>query len=301
MSTNTEAQTTDEITAAFEVKGIAFTPLPQPLFSERPPVGYALSEMVDITAKQVDQLLAATKIDKSEFNRHFLCSTMIELPFTTQQVKWQQLAAQFAEYGEHQPSTFINAYECTSWGYSLRHYLRQDKLNGVESRYLMVSIMDANVYNFEFWRYNENWEESGFGITTFILEVTKPVTNELSTGAAKTHNGVAEFATTVRRTVSQKPGATVALPFFPINVQKMFEKLLRGQPALPDLHANYGHCFGSDPWVSLLNHGLKNPLEKPERFMACSVALNGYYCIAELMLTPESVLINNQEWCDASK
>lgn len=286
------------ITAAFEVKGIAFTPLPQQLYANRPPIVDAMSEMCHITAKQVDQLLDATKIDKSEFNRHFLCSTMIELPFTTREVKWQQLAAQFAEYGSHQPSTFINAYECTSWGFSLRHYLQQDKLNGIESRYLMVSIIDANVYNFEFWRYNENWEESGFGITTFILEVTKPVTDELSTGAAKTHNGVAEFATTVRRTVAKKPGATVALPFFPTNVQKMFEKLLRGQPSLPDLHADFGHCFGSDPWVSLLTHGLNNPIVKPERFMACSVALNGYYCIAELMLTPQSVLIKNQEWRD---
>jgi hypothetical protein len=36
---------------------------------------------------------------------------------------------------------------------------------------MIVSIIDANVYDFEFWRYNEHWEHSGFGITTVILKV----------------------------------------------------------------------------------------------------------------------------------
>ena len=278
------------------VKGIAFTPLPQPLFDKLRPIEEVMSLLVQSLGPQVNQLIEQTGIPATEFERHFLCSTMIELPFTTQSVKWPDIAAQLQEYGVHQPDTFVNAYECASWGYSLRHYLKQAELEQRQAKYMIVSIIDANVYDFEFWRYNKHWQHSGFGITTVILEVESPLMDEITIGSAVTHNGVAEFATIVRRTMMKKAGAVVALPFFPVNVQIMFEKLLRGQPRLPDLHAKHGHCFGADPWLSLLTHGLNNKIEQPQRFMACSVALNGYYAIAELMLTPDTILIMNKEW-----
>ncbi len=280
-----------------KVSGIAFTPLPQPLFEQRKPIEQTMSLLAQTLGAQVNQLIEQTGIPATSFDRHFLCSTMIELPFTTQSVQWQDVANQLKEHGEHQPDTFINAYECASWGYSIRHYLKQDALMNKQTKYMIVSILDANVYDLEFWRYNEHWEHSGFGITTVILEVQQPLTDELTIGSAVTHNGVAEFATVVRRTTQKKPGATVALPFFPTNVQTMFEKLLRGQPRLPDLHADHGHCFGSDPWLSLLTHALANKIEEPQRFMACSVALNGYYAIADLMMTQDTVLIMNKECC----
>ena len=294
-------EVTEQAQTGLEVKGIAFTPLPQPLFDNLPPVDRVMSLLAEKIGYQVNQLIEQTGMPESEFKRHFLCSTMIEMPFTTQSVNWQDIAEQLKTYGDHQPQTFVNAYECASWGYSLRHYLKVESLKaeGLEQnqpRYMIVTILDANVYDFDFWVYNENWEHSGFGITTVILEVTAPLTDELTIGSAVTHNSVAEFATVVRRTMMKKPGATVALPFFQVSVQQMFEKLLRGQPSLPDLHARYGHCFGSDPWLSLLNHGLSNKIEQPERFMACSVALNGYYAIAEVMMTPDTVLIMNKEW-----
>jgi hypothetical protein len=277
---------TTPATAGLVVKGIAFQPLPQPLFDERKPINDCMLMLADILGPQVNQLVEQTGIDASKLKRHFLCSTMIEMPFTSRQVKWQDIAERLSQYGEHQPETFVNAYECASWGFSLRHYLKQDN-----PEYMILSIIDANVYDLEFWRYNEHWEHSGFGITTVILQLEKPLTNELTIGSAVTHNGVAEFATVVRRTTMKNPGSTVALPFFPQNVQMMFKKLLRGQPSLPDLHAQHGHCFGSDPWLSLLKHALVNKIEKPERFMACSVALNGYYALAEIMMTPDTVLL----------
>ena len=305
-----ESQREPQKESGLVVRGIAFTPLPQPLLvnssDQTRPIGEVMSLLAQSLGSQVNQLIMQTGIPATEFSRHFLCSTMIELPFTTGSVKWQDIAAQLKQYGDHQPDTFVNAYECASWGYSLRHSLMQEKLKQAEpkqsqSRCVIVSIMDANVYDFEFWRYNDHWEHSGFGITTVILEVTAPLTDEMTIGSAVTHNGVAEFATVVRRTMMKKSGAVVALPFFPVNVQRMFEKLLRGQPSLPDLHADHGHCFGADPWLSLLNYGLNNrglnnKIKQAQRFMACSVALNGYYAIAELMMTPDTVLIMNKEW-----
>jgi hypothetical protein len=212
---------------------------------------------------------------------------MVELPFTTGEISWSEVASMLAKHGPHQADTFINAYECASWGFSLRHYLQHEQ----EPQFLLVSILDANIYDLEFWRYNEHWHESGFGITTVLLEVTKPVTHELVTQCAVTHNSMAEFATVVRRSVAQRDNCTLAMPFFPENIQQMFEKLLANQARLPDLHHSLGHCFGADPWLSILNTGLNNSITQNKHYLACSLALNGYFAMAEVTVTPQTQFI----------
>jgi hypothetical protein len=273
------------------VSGIAYQSLPQSLFGCRRDINHGFETVSKTLAKQVDQLLLQTEVSQQQINRHFLCSTMIELPFTTGAIQWQTVAKMFENYGKHQPSTFVNAYECASWGFSLRHYLTQG-----ESKYLLVSILDANFYEFEFWRYNQHWENSGFGMATILLEINGDLSDELLIGSTTTHNSMAEFATIVRRTAAKKNTVTLAMPFFPINIREMFTKLLAGQSQLPDLHDDWGHCFGSDPWLSLLHHGLNNKIQSPTPFMVCSYALNGYYAIADVMMTAKTQLILNTEW-----
>lgn len=275
------------------IAGIAYQALPENLFKQEQTIDTGFARVVKVLTRQVDNLLDRSQVSSDDIKRHFLCSTMIELPLTTGSIKWKTIADMLAAYGSHQPDTFINAYECASWGYSLRYYLAQG-----QKKYLLVSILDANFYGFEFWRYNEHWESSGFGIATVLLEITAPLTDELLIGSTTTHNSMAEFATVVRRIASKKNDVTLSMPFFPKNIQEMFTKLLAGQKQLPDLHAEWGHCFGSDPWLSLLSYGLENPIQKDAHFMACSYALNGYYALADVMMTPQTQLILNREWND---
>lgn len=274
------------------VRAIAFQPLKQQLFAERLDINTTFSWLAEMLGNQTNQVLAQLNTsEKAQISRHFLCSTMIELAFTTGHMAWRDVAQMLAPYGEHQADTYINAYECASWGYSLRHYLKQDEIHGRDSRFLLVSIIDANVYDLEFWRYNENWHDSGFGITTVLLEVTEPLTNELVIGCAKTHNSMAEFATVVRRTAASRDNCELAMPFFPTHIQQMFDKLLANQPRLPDLHHDWGHCFGSDPWLSILKHSQTHSVEQNQQYLACSLALNGYYAMAEVTVTPQTQLI----------
>jgi hypothetical protein len=109
---------------------------------------------------------------------------------------------------------------------------------------------------------------------------------------------MAEFATIVRRIAAKKNGVTLAMPFFPKNIRDMFTKLLAGQPQLPDLHDDWGHCFGSDPWLSLLHYGINTEVESSKKFMVCSYALNGYYAIADVMMTADTQFILNTEWAN---
>lgn len=282
------------------VRAITYQALPVELYAEYQGEAKAFGDLTTTLMSQVDEMLANTNVAAEDITRHFLCSTMVELPMTTGKISWKAISASMREAGSQYPDTFVNAYECASWGYSLRHYLKHQARTGrgdASSRFLMVSIIDANIYNLEFWRYNEHWEHSGFGITTFLLELTGELTDELSIMSAATHNSMAEFATVVRRTAAKKEQSTLAMPFFPKNIQTMFKNLLGGKSRLPDLHADWGHCFGSDPWLSLLMNGLDNPLKENTSFLACSLALNGYFAIAEVVMTPETQLLLKKEWC----
>lgn len=275
------------------VRGIAFQPLDVELFSapqkQRPTINESFKWLTGLIGTQVEKILAPlSATEQAQIERHFLCSTMIDLPFTTGDISWPVVSEMLAQHGGKQPDNFINAYECASWGYSLRHYLSQHSQQKNDQRFLLVSIVDANLYDLEFWRYNEHWHESGFGITTVLLEVTAPLSNELCIGSAVTHNSMAEFATIVRRTATTRENCELAMPFFPQNIQQMFDKLLVNQTRLPDLHSQWGHCFGSDPWLCILSHCLDNEVTEDKQYLACSLALNGYYAMAEVTVTPQT-------------
>lgn len=280
--------------SALIVRGIGFQPLKRQLFEQRSQIEKSFDWLAGLIHAQTEQVLEhLSEAEKAQIDRHFLCSTMVEMPFTTGDIAWSDVAEKLTEKGPHNPDTYINAYECASWGYSLRHYLTYAK--PAKSRFLLVSILDANLYDLTFWRYNENWHESGFGITTILLEVSGEVTNELMTQCALTHNSMAEFATVVRRTVSGRENVCLALPFFPDHIQDMFNKLLAKQWRLPDLHDDWGHCFGSDPWLSILCHSIENPPIEEQKYMAASLALNGYFAMAEVVVNQNTQLILNKE------
>lgn len=276
------------------VRGLAFQPLKVRLFETRPKIDLSFDWLSGLIHQQTEQILGGlSEHEKAQIDRHFLCSTMVEMPFTTGDIPWSVVAEQLAVRGPNNPDTYINAYECASWGYSLRHYLKYAEPG--KTRFLLVSILDANLYDLTFWRYNENWHESGFGITTLLIEVCGELSDELVTQCALTHNAMAEFATVVRRTVTNKEDVCLALPFFPDHIQDMFNKLLAKQWRLPDLHHQWGHCFGSDPWLSILCHSLENPPQQAQKYMAASLALNGYFAMAEVVVNQATQFILNKE------
>lgn len=59
-------------------------------------------------------------------------------------------------------------------------------------------------------------------------------------------------------------------------------KCLGDAPVHPDGHARFGHAFGSDPWISLLLHRCAPGAPAAARAIVGSLALNGYFAIAEI-------------------
>ncbi|MFW2463440.1 hypothetical protein ACN4GH_28225, partial [Burkholderia pseudomallei] len=77
-------------------------------------------------------------------------------------------------------------------------------------------------------------------------------------------------------------GVPVAPPFFKEASRRALLKCLGDAPVHPDGHARFGHAFGSDPWISLLLHRCAPGAPAAARAIVGSLALNGYFAIAEI-------------------
>lgn len=193
------------------------------------------------------------------------------------------------------------SYECAGWGFVLRDQCRWADEQG-RSRRLLLQVLDIDIHRFGVWLHNPKWGASGFGIATLLLEIAPAATRAaachrlagppvhdsslpVEVGAAAPAFALPQLARTLRDFCRTRPGIPVALPFFPDAQRQALVRALDVEVA-PDGHPRFGHCFGSDPWISLLLR-LAGPVgPATERFVASSLALNGYHATADVRLAP---------------
>jgi hypothetical protein len=243
-----------------------------------------LERLADAIALEVNSCLGDLAPD--EVGLHLASSTIIDVSLACRAGVADDLIDAIAARTAHPPLAIMNAYECAGWGYILRHALAQRP----RPRRVACTIVDLNLLDVEFWRSSPHWGGSGFGIGVLLLELGEQAERDLVVGHAKTPNMLAEFALAVRKAAEASPAASprVGLPFFPAHVSEMFDRVIRGIERLPDQHGRLGHCFGSDPWILALQHAASGVAER--RLHACSVALNGYWAVADVEVDPDARL-----------
>ncbi|POZ62817.1 hypothetical protein C2I19_06535 [Chromobacterium alticapitis] len=91
----------------------------------------------------------------------------------------------------------------------------------------------------------------------------------------------------LRQFAKPRPGVAVALPFFPEATRGALFKSFDGAAAHADHYPRFGHAFGSDPWLSLLAEIEAGADYAGGRCVLASLALNGYFAIADLALAPD--------------
>jgi hypothetical protein len=228
---------------------------------------------------------ATAGLELGSIGIHLLCSTVVDLPFSSGALRWPEVRAVIADHTGRPPDSYITAYECASWGYALRYAFQRR----CDAAYVMCSVVDINLLNLTFWRSSPHWGNSGFGLTTILARTpqsgAKP---ELEAGCAVTHNSVGEFSIALRNGLKARPDATLARPFFGPNVAERFSRQLGDVTQLPNLYAEFGHCFGSDPWVAILRQALERRQDRP--YLAASLALSGYWAIAAVRLDSAALL-----------
>ena len=228
---------------------------------------------------------------RAEVDQVYLCSTILDLPLAGDAFDHERFRAEAATHGPAVPDTLVNAYECVCWGYILRHVLHDI---GRATR-VLVHIVDVDVLNLVHWRANAAWGHSGFGIMSLLFELHPQVREDVVVGSARGEQHVTEFVLELRKFAAAHPGLPVALPYLPQAISGIFTRAMAQYRCLPDLHAELGHCFGSDPWAGIVRHALAGPRED-FTYIATSIALNGYWAMARVHVPPHASLV----WEDRS-
>ncbi len=225
-----------------------------------------------------------SNVKPSQVKLNYVVSTILDLPFTSGWMSWDKLSQSASLATLPKFDNFVSAYECGAWGYCLR-YANQVLTSG---DLIIIHILDINIFDFEYWKNNINWGKSGFGLATILLRFSK--SNHLECHLAKSYSGYGEFCLDLRRINAAMPDHIIVPPFFPEDIASMYTRLLPADIRTKNLSSDYGHCFGSDPWISLITETKeKNQICFNRPYLATSVALNGYWTFAEVELEKDGL------------
>lgn len=268
------------MSASLPLKAAWYRRYPDPVASEDTPFSqigeWFCQQLADVTNK-VTQGLAPEDV-----YTHLTCSTIIDLPFAGELLNWNDMRQRIGGLTPFPPEVLVSAYECAAWGYALRYAAQRQR----QAPYIVVTIADINMMNLTGWNGNEAWGHSGFGIASLLLELPQQAGEAIVVGNGKGGLPIADFTMNIRKEMTQRPDRMLALPFFPKVVTDMLYRMLAGSPILPDLHPRVGHCFGADPWLSIIEHMNSDAADKG-RYLASSMALAGYWTIAQIDASPD--------------
>lgn len=267
----------------FTLHGAIYSRFNRDVFPQGTPAHDMMRAITRLVGEQADRLIERTGI---EIEQHLMTSTALAAPFNKGHINWAETQALFAQACSHPPRSLLNSYECSGWGYVLRYLDRITPGN----RMVLVSIFDANIYEWDYWKVHYEWGQSGFGVGTLLIELAD-APDALKVSSARSSNPIAEFAIEIRKQLQTNPELIGALPFFPLVTQGIFNNTLKQFPRLPDLYAQWGHCFGSDPWLSIILSRLNgNPFGDVRDFLACSLAFSGYFSLAKVHVAENAYL-----------
>lgn len=230
-------------------------------------IGIALQKHTSLIGRDRGYSYAATR-------HHYICSTMMDAMFSADLVNPMELMGS----GSTVPCSFTHAYECACWGYCLNYHLAHKK----DEKLFVISIMDVNSMEMSYWTENTQWGKSGFGIMTLCFAIgDEEIPHGLHTGMAAGGNNIIAFASVAKQVVREFKATTLSLPFFPDNMSIPVRRSLKGVELLTERHADYGHAFGSDPWISFIRDHAEAD-RSGQRITFGSLALRGYYCFADV-------------------
>lgn len=227
----------------------------------------------------------AGSLDSADVAINLCVSTMVDLPFVTGWLSWPDVAEAARAWTRMPPQNFTASYECAGWGYALS-YARRHCWPGAA---LIVSVVDLNLLDISFWRESPEWGRSGFGVATVVLRVPAIGDFRVETGASQSPFHMGEFCAALRRWLNASPSAGANTPFLPPGMVDIYGRMLPKDRVLPDLHGRFGHCFGSDTWISFITHLGEGRLQRGGRYTATSASLRGFWSITDVRVAESGV------------
>jgi len=264
-----------------QLEGIHYRPVPQLSARERQGGDTACQIIGDLIGAEIAQTMAAH--DHCQVDFVMCVSTIMDMPFVSGYLNWETIADSIARHTPVVPRNFTASYECAGWGFALDYAQRRLPKGG---RVLIV-VADLNVLDISFWRQNENWGQSGFGISTVLIYLPSADDLNLRVGVAKSTQGMGEFCADLRKWLKTSQGVLANVPFLPAEMTSIYSHFLPADRLMRDLHADWGHCFGSDTWINFIDAFQREDIVPGHVYCATSASLRGYWALSDVILTDD--------------
>ena len=212
-----------------------------------------------------------------------LCSTVITGAITGMSSFSNQLFNVIESECRRRPLAHLHTYMCAGWGYALSYFLRH-----TDSRLVMVSIVDVDVHDLVYHRNHTQIGKLGFAITTLLFELPADRINKVRTAGPFGGSAFKEFVLALRQHNHKHKPALSFIPFFATGLSSIAERVIGAANLGPNRHADYGHCFGSDSWIGIIEWLQSNPLRERINVSAGMVALSGYFALCDVGLSPQT-------------
>jgi hypothetical protein len=212
-----------------------------------------------------------------------LCSTVISGAVTGMSAVADRLFNVIeAECGQR-PLAHLHTYECAGWGYALSYFLRH-----TESRLVMLSMVDVDIHNLAYHRNHTHIGKLGFAITTLLLELPVDRIDKVRTGGPFGGSAFREFVLALREHNDLHKPTLSFIPFFGPGLSSIAERIIGTANLGVNRHDDYGHCFGSDPWIGIIEYLQRTALDKRINVSAGMVAISGYFALCNIGLSPRT-------------
>lgn len=224
-------------------------------------------------------------LDERHCDDYLLAATLNSVAVSDADGGRDAFVAALAGVAGRVPDLLVNVYECVGWAFLLRHALHKARAAGRQRR-VLVQIVDADLHGVRAAWQTRTYGNARFGITSMTLEVDPSGGSQIDIGVTAVERSMMKFGSALRAAHRESPDAILAVPFFPEPTRGAFRKTIPDLPSLPDYHDEYGHCFGSDPWISMGRH--RQDGGASTRYLVGSLGLSGYTGIVRVALAADA-------------
>lgn len=225
---------------------------------------------------------------------HLICSTYLSQAFTSIAERTEGFRETVQAATGRDITAIIHTYECAGWGYALRFLADHSG-----ETHVMLSIVDLDLCEFVWTEHHPLIGHSGFGVTTLLLTLPADWSARGLCDGPYPDSGFRNFVRALRD-YTPPPGAPpIFAPFFRQDLRAICERMIGAEALAPDRQERYGHCFGSDPWIGLIEWVQADPAHRDETVTLGSLAYNGYFSICPVTV-PSDVWVDFRIFTEAA-
>lgn len=232
-----------------------------------------------MTSEIGDQLADALALPVDERPLNLMCTTTLTKMVSGRRDNAQTLFDRVQARTGLRPAGLLEGYQCAGWGFAVRFAARH-----TDHRWLVISIVDADLHDMIVTGYENVIGSIGFGVTTVSLELNGTGQFPLCAGPAPNH-GFTDLLHAVRAQQRRTDPVPTFLPFLPEGLAGIARRTV-GNTLGPNRHDHYGHTFGSDPWIGLAEWLQTHQPAAEQEVTLGAFAYDGYYTMGNVCVGP---------------